>query len=72
MYKFLLILLFVFLFADESIMHFQAEGWKMTSIDKELYTEIEKYMDSYLFNEMSILLNPDKFEIKLLLKKRCY
>jgi len=61
--KFLPILLFAFLIADESTMYLTTEGWeksdKLKDILKELKPEMDKFND-----KLSSLLHPDKFLIK--------
>ena len=63
MYKFLPILLFTFLIADESIMYFPAEGWEMSNRLKVFYVEREIAFTPYI-NDMNNLLNPEKFLIE--------
>ena len=47
MYKFLLILLFAFLSANESIMYLTTEGWEQSDKLKDVLKEVKPEMDEF-------------------------
>ena len=58
MYKILIIFLFAFLIADESIMYFTTQGWERSDRLKLVESDIEKMLNPFI-DEMNNLLNID-------------
>ena len=67
MYKILIIFLFAFLIADESIMYFTTQGWERSDRLKLVESDIEKMINPFI-DEMNNLLNPNMFLIKIRFK----
>ncbi|SVD43988.1 uncharacterized protein METZ01_LOCUS396842, partial [marine metagenome] len=64
MYKILIIFLFAFLIADESIMYFTTQGWERSDRLKLVESDIEKMLNPFI-DEMNNLLNPNMFLINI-------